>query len=160
MLFSHSVMSNSLQPHGLQHTRLPCPSSNLGVCTNPCPLRWWCSLTISPSAAPFSFCLQSYPASGSFPMSRLFTSGGQSAGALASVLPMNIQGWFPLGLIGLISLQPKGLSRVFSSTPIRKHHFSSTQPSIWSTSHICTWLLGNPQIDYMDFCWLSDLSAF
>ena len=108
-------------------------------------LSQWCHPTISSSAAPFS-CPQSFPASEPFPMSQLFASGGQSieASASASILPMSTQGWFPLGLIGLISLQPKGLSRVFSSTPIRKHHFSSTQPSIWSTSHICTWLLEKP----------------
>ena len=108
----------TLQPHGLEHIRLPCPSLSPGVCSDSYPLSHWCYLTISSSAALFSFCLQSFPASGSFPMSRLFTSGGQSTGASASasVLPMNIQGWFPLGLTGLISLLSKGLSRVFSST--------------------------------------------
>ena len=110
-------------PHGLQHVRLPCPSLSSRVCSNSCPLSQWCYLTISFSAAPFSFCLQSFPASGSFPMSQFFTSNGQSIGASASasVLPMNIQGWFPLGLTGLISLQSKGLSRVFSSAKISKH---------------------------------------
>ena len=100
-------------------------------------------LSISFSAAPFSFCLQPYPTSGSFPMSQLFTSGDQSAGASASasVLPMNIQGWFPVGWTGLISLQSRGLSRVFSSTTIWKHQLFSPQPSLWSNSHICTWLL-------------------
>ena len=113
LLFSCSVMFNSLQPHGLQHTTLLCSSSSLGVCSNSCPLSWWCHPTISSSAIPFSFCLQSFPASGSFPMSRLFASGGQMIGATASasVLPKNIQDWFPLGLTNLISLHPKGLSR-------------------------------------------------
>ena len=118
--------------------------------------RWWYP-TISSSAALF-FCLQSFPASGSFPMSQLFASGGQSIGAsaLASVLPMNIQGWFPLELTGLISLQSKGLSRVFSSTTIQKHQFFSIQPSLWFNFHICTWLLENHGFDYMHFCGQSD----
>ena len=126
-LFSHSVMSDSLQPHGLQHARLPCPSLSPGVCSNSCPLNWWCHPTISSSVAHFSFCPQSFPASGLFPMSQLFASGGQSIGASvsasASVLPMNIQGWFPLGLTGSISLLSRGLSRVFFSTTIKKHQF-------------------------------------
>ena len=136
----------SWQPHGLQHDRLPYPSPSPGACSNSCPLNRWCCLTISSSVAPFSSCLQSFPASGSFPMSGLFTSGDQSIGgsASASVLPMNIQGWFPLGWTGLISLQSKGLSRVFSSTTIWKHQFFSTQPSLWSNSHIRTWLLEKP----------------
>ena len=113
LLFSHSVMSNSLQPHGLQHSRLSCPSPSPKVCSNSCPLSWWCHPTVSSSAAPFSSCHRPFPASGSFPMSQLFASGGQSIGALAStsVLPMTILGW----LTGLISLLSKGLSRVFSS---------------------------------------------
>ena len=114
LLFSPSIMSNSLQPHGLQHVRFPYPSLSPRVCLNSCPLSWWCHPTISPSVIPFS-CLQSFPASGSFPMSRLFLSSGQSIGASASVLPMNIHGWFPLGLACLPSLQSKGLSRVFST---------------------------------------------
>ena len=107
-----------------------------GVCSDSCPLSWWCHPTISSSVIPFSFCLQSFPASGSFPMSRLFVSGGQSIGASASneVLPMNIRDWFTLGLTGLISLQSKGLSRVFSSTTIQKHQFLSTQLSLGSNS--------------------------
>ena len=113
-------MSNSLQPHGLQHARLPCPSLSSRVCSNSCTLSWWCYPTISSSVIPF-FCLQSFPASGSFPMSQLFASGGQSIVTSASVLPMNIQGWFSLGWISLVSLQSKGLSRVFSSTTVRKH---------------------------------------
>ena len=114
----------SLRPHGLQHARLPCPLLSPGVCSNPCPLRWWYYVTISSSAAPFAFSLQSFPALGSFPMSWLFTSAGQSIGdsASASVLPMSIQGWFPLGLTGLISLQSMGLSRVFSSTTFHTVH--------------------------------------
>ena len=113
-----------------------------GVCSNSCPLSWWCYLTISSSSAPFfPFCLQSFPALESFPMSRLFASGGQNTVTLASVLPMNIQGWFPLGLTGLISLQYKGLSRVFSSTTIQKHQVFGAQPSLSYNSHICTWLL-------------------
>ena len=103
---SHSVMSDSLQPPGLQHTRLPCPSPTPRAYSNSCPLSWWCHPTIASSVAPFSSHLQSFPASGSFPFSQLFTSGGQTIGASgsASVLPMNIQGWFPLGLTDLISL--------------------------------------------------------
>ena len=130
--FSHSVMSDSLWPHGLQHARLPCPSVSPRVCSNSCPLSWWCYPTISSSATPLFFCLRSFPASWSFPISWLFTSGSQSieASASASVLPMNIQDWFPLGLTGLISLQSKGLSRVFSSTTVQKYQFFSTQPSL------------------------------
>ena len=118
-----SVVSDSVQPHRRQPTRLLCPSLFPRVCLNSCLLSWWCYLTISFSADPFSFCLLSFPASGSFPMSRLFTSGGQSIGISAAVLLMNIQGWFPLGLTGLISLLSKGLSRVFSSTTVWKHQF-------------------------------------
>ena len=109
---SCSVVSSSLWPHGLQHTRLPCPSPTPGACSNSCPSSRWCHPTISFSIIPFSSCLQSLPASGSFPVSQFFVSGGQSIGA--SVLPMDIQDWFPLGQTGLIFLQPKGLSRVFS----------------------------------------------
>ena len=113
LLFSRSVTSNSLWPRRHQHARLPCPSLSFGVCSNSCPLSWWYHPTISSSADLFSSCLQSFPAAGSFPMNQLFASGGQSIGASASVLPMNIQGSFPLGLTGLISLLSKGLSRVF-----------------------------------------------
>ena len=122
LLFSHSDMSDSLWLHGLQHTRLPCLSLSPGACSNSCPLSLWCHKIISSSVIPFSSCLQSFPTSGSFPMSWLFAAGGQSIGAsvLASVLPMNIQGWFPLGLTGLISSQSKGLSRVLSSTTVQK----------------------------------------
>ena len=126
----------SLQPHELQHTRLLCPSLSPRVCSNSCPLSQWCHPTISFSVTPFSSCLQSFPSS--FPVSQPFASGGQSTGASASILPMNIQGCFPLSMTGLISLLSKGLPRVFSSTTIQKHQFFSTQPSLWSNSHICT----------------------
>ena len=124
--FSHSVMSNSLRPHELQHVRLPCPSPTPRACSNSCPLSWWCHPTISSSVVPFSSCLQSFSASESFQRSQFFASGGQSIGVSASalVLPMNIQGWFPWGLTSLISLQSKGLSRVFSNTTVQKHHSS------------------------------------
>ena len=139
-------MSYSLWPHGLQHARLLCPPPSPIVCSNSSPLSQWCYLTISSSATPFSFCLQSFPALWSFSMSWLFTSGGQSirASASTSVLLMNIQDWFPLGLTGLISLQSKGLSRVFSNTTVQKHQFFSTQPCLWSSSHIHTWPLEKP----------------
>ena len=137
--FSCSVVSNSLRPHESQHTRPPCPSPTPRVYSNPYPSSWWCPPTISSSVIPFSSCPQSLPASGSFPMSQLFSWGGQSNGvsASASVLPMNIQDWSPLGWIGWISLQSNGLSRVFSNTIVQKHQFFSTQ----SNSHIHTWLL-------------------
>ena len=123
--FSRSVMSDPLWPHGLQHTKLPCPSPTPGACSNSCSSSQWCHPIISFSVVPFSSCLQSFPASGSFPMSQFCASGGQNTGASASasVLPMNIQDWFPLGLTGLISLQSKGVSRVFSNTPVQKHQF-------------------------------------
>ena len=144
--FSRSVVSNSLRPHGLQHARLPCPSPTPRVYSNSCPLCQWCHPIISSSVVPFSSCLQSFPASGSFPMSQFFTSGGQSIGvsASASVLPMNIQDWFPLGLTGWIFLQSIGLSRVFSNTTVQKHQFFNSKLSLWSNSHIHTWLLEKP----------------
>ena len=144
--FSRSVMSNSLGPHGLQHARLSCPSPTPGVYPNSCPLSWWCHPTISSSVIPFSSCPQSFPASGSFPMSHLFTSVGQSIVVSAStwILSMNTQDWFPLGGTGCISLQSKGLSRVFSNTTVQKHQFFSAQLSLWSNSHIHTWLLEKP----------------
>ena len=133
-------MSDCLQHNGLQPTRLPCPSPTPRVCSNSCPSSRWCYPTISSSVFHFSSCLQSFPASGSFLVSQFF---GQNIGASASasVLPMNIQDWFPLGLTGLISLLSKGLSRVFSSTTVQKHQFFGAQPSLWSNSHIHTWLL-------------------
>ena len=146
LLFSHSGVSSSLQPHGLQHTRLPCPSPSPRACSSSCPLSRWCHPTISSSVVPFSSCLQSFPASGSFLASQLFASGGQGTGASASasVFPMNIQDWFLLGLTGLILLQSKGLWRVFSNTTVQKHHFFGTQLSLWSNSHIHTWLQEKP----------------
>ena len=128
--FSHSVVSNSSRPHGLQHTRLPCPSPTPGAGSNSCPSSRRCHPTISSSVVPFSSCLQSFPALGSFPMSRLFTSGGQSIRASASVLPVNIQDSFPLGLTGWISLLSKVLSRVFSNTTVQKHRFFHAQLSL------------------------------
>ena len=127
--FSCWVVSDSLRPHGLQHARLSCPSPTPGACLNSCPLSWWCHPTISSSVIPFSSCLQSFLATGSFIRRHFFASGGQSMGNLlsASVLPMNIQDWFPLGLTGLISLLYKGLSKVFSNTRIQKHQFPQVE---------------------------------
>ena len=146
--FSRSVVSDSLWPQVLQHTRLPCPSPTPRACSNSRALSRWCHPTSSSSVIPFSSRLPSFPASGSFPMNQLFASGGQSIGASASasasVLPMNIQDWIPLGLTGLIALQSRGLSRVFSNTTVQKHQFFSTQSSLWSNSHIHTWLLEKP----------------
>ena len=135
--FSRSVMSDSLRPHGLQHAMLPCPSPTPGAYSNSCPLSWWCHPTISSSVIPFASRLQSFPASGSFPMSQFFASGGQNIGvsASASVLPMNIQDWFLLGLTGWISLKAKGLSRVF---------FNSSKASILQSSAFFIVQLSNP----------------
>ena len=129
-------MSDSLWSRGLQHARLLCPSLSPRVCSNWCPLSQWCHPTISSSVTPFSTCPQFFPASGSFPMSQLFTSGGQGIGASASasILPMNTRDWFPLELSGWISLQSKGLSRVFSGTTVQKHQFFSTQLSSYMTT--------------------------
>ena len=139
-LFSHLVMSNSLRPHGLQHTRLHCPSLSPRVCSNSCPSSQWCHPTVSSSITPFFSCRQFFPASGSYPMSWLFASGGWSIGASASVRPLNIQGWYPLGLTGLISFQSKGLS----STTVWKRQFFGAHPSLWSSPRIRTWLLAKP----------------
>ena len=130
-------MSDSLLPRGLQHTRLLCPLLSPRVCLNSCLLSWWYYLTISSSVIRFCFCLKSFPASESFPVSQLFPLGGQSirASASASVLPVNIQAWFPLGLTGLISLLSKWLSRVFSSTTVQKHQFFGAHP-LWFNSHL------------------------
>ena len=146
LLFSRSVKSNSLWFHGLQHARSPCSSPTPRVYSNSCPLSWWCHPTISSSVVPFSSCPQSFPASGYFPMSQLFTSGGQSIGVSAStsVLPMYTQDWSPLGWTGWIFLQSKGLSRVFSNTTVQKHQFFGTQLSSQSNSHIHTWPLEKP----------------
>ena len=135
--FSRSVVSKSLRPHGLQHARPPCPSLTPGVYSNSCPLNRWFSVIF------FSSCLQSFPESESFPVSQFLASGGQSieASASASVFPLNIQGWFPLGWTGWISLKSKGLSRVFSSTTTCRHHFFGAQPFLLSNLHSCTWLL-------------------
>ena len=138
--FSRSVVSDSLRPHELQHARPPCPSPTPGVYSNSCPSSWWCHPTISSSVVPFSSCPQSLPASGSFPTSQLFASGGQSIGvsASASVLPMNTQYWSPLGWTGWISLQSKGLTRVFSSTTVQKHQFFSAQLSFHHSPTLTT----------------------
>ena len=160
LLFSHSVVSDSLRPHGLQHARFPCPPLSPGICSNSCPLSQWCHKIIQSSVTPFS-CPQSFPAS-SFPMSQCFASSGQSirASALASVLPMSIQSWFPLGLIGLISLLSQGLSRLFSSTTVWKHQFFGIRllygPSLTSVRDY--WK--NHSFDFMDLYWQSDVSAF
>ena len=160
--FSHSVVSNSLWPHELQHARPPCSSPTPGVHPNPCPSCQWCHPTISSSVVPFSSCPQSFPASGSFQMSQLFSSGGQSIGVSAStsVLPTNTQDWSALGWTGWISLQSKGLSRVFSNTTVQKHQFFCAQLFLWSSCHIHTWLLGKHSFDYIDLCPQSDVSAF
>ena len=148
-------MSDSLQSHGLQHARLPCLSPTPGGCSNSCPLSWWCHPTISSYVVPFSSLLQSFPASGAFQMSQFFSSGGQSIGvsASASVLPMNTQDWFPLGLTGWISLQSKGHSRVFFNTTV-----------LWRSAFFMVQLSQdywkNHSFDYIDLCWQSDVSAF
>ena len=161
LLFSRSVVSDSLRPRGLQHARLPCPSLSPRVCSNSCPLSQWCHPNISSSVTPFSSCLQSFPTSGSFPTSRLFASGGQSTGASVStsVLPMSIQDWLPLGLTDRISLQSKGLSRVFFNTTVQKRQFCSAQLSLYSNSHICTWLVEKPWLWLYEPLWASDVSA-
>ena len=130
--FSHSVMSDSLQPHGPQHARPHCPSPTPRVYPSSCPSNWWCHPAISYSVVPFSYCLLSFSASGSFPVSQFFASGGQNirVSASASVLPMNIQDWFPLGWTGWSSLQSKGLWRVFSNTTVQNHQFVSSQLSL------------------------------
>ena len=144
--FSHSIMSDSLWPHELQHARPPCPSPTPGVHSDSRPSSRWCHPAISSSVVPFSSCPQSLPASGSFRMSQLFAWGGQSIGvsASASVLPMNTQDWSPSEWTGWISLQSRGLSRVFSNTTVQKHQFFSAQPSSQSNSHIHTWPLEKP----------------
>ena len=142
----HSVVSNSLRPHGLQHTRLPCPSPAPRACSTSCPLNQWYHLTISSSVVPFSSCLQSFPASRSFQMNQFFTLGGQSIGVStsASVLPMNTQDLSPSGWNGWISLQSKGFSRVFSNTTVQKRQLFGAQLSSQSNSHIHAWPLEKP----------------
>ena len=144
--FSRSVMSDSLQPHELQHARPPCPSPSPGVHSDSRQSSRWCHPAISSSVIPFSSCPQSLPASKSLPMSQLFAWGGQSTGvsALASFFPKNTQGWSPSEWTGWISLQSKGLSRVFSNTTVQKHQLFGSQPSSQSSSHIHTWLLEKP----------------
>ena len=144
--FSRSVVSDSLQPHESQHVRPPCPSPTPGVHPNSCASSQWCHPAISSSVVPFSSCPQSLPASESFPMSQLFTWSGQSIGVSAStsVLPMNTQDWSPFKWPDWISLQSKGLSRVFSNTTVQKHQFFGTQLSSQSNSHIPSWLLEKP----------------
>ena len=139
--FSNSVVSDSLRPHESQHTRPPCPSPTSRVHPNPCPLSHWCHPTISSSVIPFLSCLKSFPASESFQMNQLFASGGQiiRASASISVLPVNTQDWSPLGWTGWISLQSKGLLRIFSNTTAQKHQFFGAQLSSQSNSHIHTW---------------------
>ena len=153
-------MSNSLRMHGLQHARLPYPCLSPRVCSNSYPLSQWCCPTTSSSVALFS-CPQSFPASGSFPVSRLFTSSGQGIGASASpVLPMNIQGWFPLELTGLISLLSKGLSGVFSSTIVSKHQFFGALLSLGPALTTIRDHLEDHNLDYMDLCWQNSVSDF
>ena len=151
------AMSNSLQPHGLQHARPLCPSPSHRVCPSSCPLNRQCH---PPILILFSFCSQSFPASGTCPVSQLFASDDQNTGVStsASVLSMSIQGWFPLGLTALITLLSKGLSEVFSSTIVRRHQLFCTLPSLWSNSHNHMWPLG--RLDCMDLCWQSSVSAF
>ena len=164
LFFGCQVMSNSLWCHGPQHAKLPCPSLSLGACSNSCPLSLWCHPTISSSVAPFSSCLQPFPASGSFPMSQLFILDGQSIGASASAsaFPMNIQDWLPLGLTSSISLQSKGLLRVFSSTTTQNESINSSVLSLrydpTLTSIHDYWK--NRSFDYMDFYCQSNVSAF
>ena len=150
-------MSSSLQPHGLQNTRLPCPSPSPGVCSNSHLLSRWCHPTISSSVALFSSCPQFSPALGSIPMSQLFVSGGQSIGTSASVPPMNIQGWFPLELTGLISSLSKEFSKFFSSTTIQKHQFFMLSLLYGPTLTSVHDYWRNHSFDYMDLCWQSDV---
>ena len=160
LFFSLQVMYNSCQLHGLQHAMPACPSPSPGVCPSSSQLHQYCHWPMSSSVTLFSFCLQSFSASEWFPMCQLFASGGQSIGVSASVLPMNIQDWFPSGWTGWISLQSKGLSGVFSSTTLGKHQFFGALPSSWRSSHNQTWPLGGPQPWLADLCWQSDVFAF
>ena len=144
--FSYSAVKNSLRPHEPQHTRPPCPSPTSGVYSNSCPLSQWCHPIISSSVVPFSSCPQTFPASGSFQMNQLFTSGGQNIGVSASttVLPLSTQDWSPLRWTGWISLQSREFSRVFSNTTVQKHQLFSAQVSLKFNSHIQTWPLAKP----------------
>ena len=156
--FSLSVMSNSLRPCGLQQARLPCPSPTPGAHSNSCLFSRWCHPTILSSVVPFSSCLQSFPTSGSFPMSQLFSSGGQNIGVSAStsVLSMNTQDWSPLGWTGWISLKSKGLSWVFSNTTVQKHLSFPYRPTLTSIHDYWE----NPSLDKTDLCWQSNVSVF
>ena len=147
LLFSRPVVSDSSRPHGLQHARPPCPSPSPRVCPSSCSFHQWCLPAISSSDALLSFCPQCFPASGTYPMSHMFASDNQNIGASASasVLPVNIQGWSPLRLTGLISLLSKRPSGVFSSTTVQRHQFCGVLPSLQSSSHNCMWPLGKPQ---------------
>ena len=151
-------MSDSLRPHELQHAKPPCPSPTPGACSNSCPSSQWCRPTISSYVIPFSSCLKTFPASGSFPVSQFFTSGSQSTGA--SVLTMHSQGWFPLALTGLISLLSKGLSRVFSNTMVESIGSSALSLFYGSNSHIHTYYRKNHNFDYMEPFLASDVSLF
>ena len=155
-------MSDSLRCHGLQHTRLPCPSRTPWACLNSCPWNQWYHPTISSSVFPFSSCLQNFPASGSFPTNQLFAPGGQSieASASASVLTVSIQDWFPLGWTSWISLKPKGLSRVFANTTVQKHPFFNAQFSLCPNSHIHMWLLTGKAIALTRWTFFGHVSTF
>ena len=154
LLFSILVVSNSLQPHGLQHTRIPCPSPYPRACSNSCQLSYWCHSTILSSVIPFS-CLHWFLASRAFLTSWLFTSGGQSIGASASLLPMNIQDWFPLGWTGWFSLQVKGLSRVFTITTVQKHQFFSVLYGQLTSIHDY-WKNHSFDMTLHKFCWIDN----
>ena len=160
VLFSHSVVSNFLWSHGLQHARMLHPSPLPRAFSSSCPLSQWCHPTILSSVVPLSSWFQSFLGSGSFPVSWLFTSVAPSIGDSVSVLPINIQGWFPLGLTDLISLLSKGLSRISSKTTVQKHQFFSDQLSLLSSSHIHTWLRGKPQLWLYEPLLQSNVSAF
>ena len=155
LLFSHPVMSDSLRSHGRQHTRLPCASPSPRVCPSSCSLHQWYHPAISSSDALFSFCPQTFPASGAFSMSFLFTSDDQNTGATASasVLPVNRQGWFPFKLTDLFSLLSKRISGVFSSTLVWRHQFFGILPSLQSSSHNCTWPWEDYSLAYTDLCY-------
>ena len=154
-------MSHCLWPHGPHHTRLPCPSLSPGVCSNSCPLNWWCHPTISSSVTLFSSCLQPFPASGSFPMKCLFESGGQSIGASASVLPMNIQCWFPLGYWLVWSLWHPRKSKESSSTKQFRNIYSSALSFFYGSTLTSTYdCWKNHSFDCIYLCWQSDVSAF
>ena len=152
----------TLRPHESQHARPPCPSPTPGVHPNPCPLSRWCRPAISSSVVPFSSCPQSFPSSRSFQMSQLFASSSQNTevSASTSVLPMNTQDWFPLGLTGWISFLSKRLSRIFCNTTVQKHQFYSAQLSLWSNCHIHTWLLEKPYIWLNGPLSVNNFSAF